>query len=136
MDFQPNGVMRLVQLGLKAEALACNAIWICVGCHACSIQCPVGIDIAAVMDALRESALREKAPIAAEKIVDFHREVLHSIERYGRVHKIEIMVRYKWKTRDWFSDFRVGLKMLLKRKLDLTPSRVSRSVDVKKLFRE
>jgi heterodisulfide reductase subunit C len=34
MDYMPNGAMRLVQLGLKAEALACNTIWICVGCPA------------------------------------------------------------------------------------------------------
>jgi heterodisulfide reductase subunit C len=136
MDYMPNGVMRLVQLGLKAEALACNTIWICVGCHTCSIQCPMAIDIAAVMDALREMALAEHADIQEPDILNFHREVLGSIERYGRTHKIEIMMRYKLKTRDLISDWAVGMKMLAKRKLDLTPSRVERIGDVKKIFQE
>ena len=121
MDYMPNGVMRLVQLGLKAETLACNTIWICVGCHTCSIQCPMAIDIAAVMDALRERALAEQVDILEPDILNFHREVLNSIERYGRTHKIEIMLRYKLKTRDLISDWAVGMKMLAKRKLDLTP---------------
>jgi len=136
MDFMPNGVMRLVQLGLKTEALTCNTIWICVGCHTCSIQCPMAIDIAAVMDALRERALAEQVDIQEPDILNFHREVLNSIERYGRTHKIEIMMRYKLKTRDLISDWAVGMKMLAKRKLDLTPSRVERIGDVKKIFRK
>ncbi len=136
MDYMPNGVMRLVQLGLKNEALTCNTIWICVGCHTCSIQCPMAIDIAAVMDALREKALAERVDVQEPDILNFHREVLNSIERYGRTHKIEIMMRYKLKTRDLISDWAVGMKMLAKRKLDLTPSRVERIGDVKKIFQE
>jgi heterodisulfide reductase subunit C len=136
MDYMPNGVMRLVQLGLKAEVLACNTIWICVSCHTCSIQCPMAIDIAAVMDVLREKALAEHVDVQEPDILNFHREVLNSIERYGRTHKIEIMMRYKLKTRDLISDWAVGLKMLAKRKLDLTPSRVERIGDVKKIFKE
>jgi len=104
--------------------------------HTCSIQCPMAIDIAAVMDALRERALAEQVDIQEPDILNFHREVLHSIERYGRTHKIEIMMRYKLKTRDLISDWAVGMKMLAKRKLDLTPSRVERIGDVKKIFRE
>jgi L-lactate utilization protein LutB len=129
-------VMRLVQLGLKPEALACNTIWICVGCHTCSIQCPMAIDIAAVMDVLREKALAEGAAVPEPDVLNFHREVLNSIERYGRTHKIEIMMRYKLRKLDLLSDWQVGLKMLAKRKLDLTPSRVERVGDVKKLFEE
>jgi heterodisulfide reductase subunit C len=136
MDYMPNGVMRLVQLGLKTEALGCNTIWICVGCHTCSIQCPVAIDIAAVMDALRETALAEHADVLEPDILNFHREVLGSIERYGRTHKLEIMLRYKLKKFDLLSDLNVGVRMLAKRKLDLTPSRVERVGDVKKLFQE
>jgi heterodisulfide reductase subunit C len=136
MDYMPNGVMRLVQLGLKAEALACNTIWICVGCHTCSIQCPMAIDIAAVMDALREKAVSENLDIREPDILNFHREVLNSIERYGRTHKLEIMLRYKLKTRDLVSDWAVGLKMLAKRKLDLTPPKIERIGDMKKIFQE
>ena len=124
MDFYPNQVLRLVQLGLKQEALRCSTIWICVGCHTCSVQCPMAIDMAAVMDVLRHMALEEKVPISEPDIFNFHREVVNSIARHGRTHKLEIMLRYKLLKRDWFTDMDVGLQMLAKRKLDLMPSKV------------
>ena len=135
MDYMPNGVMRLVQLGLKREALACNTIWICVGCHTCSIQCPMAIDIPGVMDLLRQKALAEGVESPEPDILSFHREVLNSIERYGRTHKLEIMFRYKLKRLDLLSDIDVGVRMLAKRKLDLTPSRVEHIDEVRKLFK-
>lgn len=124
MDYPPHGVLRLVQYGLRQEALGCGTIWICVACHTCSSQCPMAIDIAAIMDALRHMALEEGVAIARPEILSFHEEVIRSLERYGRAHKLGIMWRYKLMTRRWFSDMDVGLKMLVKRKLDLIPSRV------------
>jgi heterodisulfide reductase subunit C len=113
-----------VQLGLRKEALECSTIWVCVACNTCSIQCPMAIDIAAVMDALRSMAVKDGIRIAEPDILNFHREVINSIERYGRTHKLEIMMRYKIRSRNWFQDMDIGLKMMAKRKLDLRPSRV------------
>ena len=59
MDLLPNQVIRLVQMGRGEDALRCRTIWICVGCHTCSSQCPNSIDVAAVMDALRQLAIRD-----------------------------------------------------------------------------
>jgi len=67
---------------------------------------------------------------------EVRQSMLKSIERYGRTHKLEIMLRYKLQKRDWFSDLDVGLKMLAKRKLDLTPSRVRQVNQVKGLFNQ
>jgi heterodisulfide reductase subunit C len=124
MDFPPNSVIRLLQLGQIEEALTSRTIWTCVGCNTCSMQCPMAIDIPALMDSLRQMALERKVAIAEPDVVDFHKAVLDSIARYGRTHKLEIMMRYKLKTRTFLQDWQVGLKMLAKRKLDLTPSRV------------
>ena len=134
MDYPPNRVIRLVQLGLKQEALESSGIWICVGCNTCSVQCPNAIDIPAVNDTLRQMAIEEGAKIAEPNILHFHQEVLNSIERYGRTHKFEIMLRYKLRQRDWFSDSSVGLKMFVKRKLELLPSRSKDMKTIKKLF--
>ena len=134
MDYPPNRVIRLVQLGLKKEALESSGIWICVGCNTCSVQCPNAIDIPAVNDALREMAIEAGVIIAEPEILNFHREVLHSIERYGRTHKFEIMLRYKMRRHDWFSDVVVGLKMFAKRKLELLPSRSRDIKTIKRLF--
>jgi heterodisulfide reductase subunit C len=134
MDYHPHAVFRLVQLGLRKEALESSTIWICVSCNTCSIQCPAAIDIPAIMDALRHMALAERVKIAQPEIVKFHEEVLGSIKRYGRTHKLEIMLRYKVRMRQWFQDMDLGLKMLARRKLDLTPSKIDRPEEVSRLF--
>jgi heterodisulfide reductase subunit C len=135
MDYPPNGIIRLIQLGQKQQVLQSSTIWICVGCNTCSIQCPNAIDIPGVNDTLREIAIEEGITVAEPDIYNLHREVLHSIERYGRTHKLEIMMRYKLRKKDWLTDFAVGLKMLAKRKLDLLPSRISDIGKIRRLFK-
>jgi len=134
MDYPPNGIIRLVQFGLRHLALESSTIWICVGCHTCSVQCPMNIDIAAIMATLRRLALEEGAMVPEGDILDFHREVLHSIKRYGRAHKLSIMLRYKARVRKWFADLDVGLKMLARRKMDLRASRVKDIKEISRLF--
>jgi heterodisulfide reductase subunit C len=134
MDYPPNAVLRLLQYGMTQEVLSCKTIWVCVGCHTCSSQCPMGIDLAAVMDTLRFMAVEEGVAIASPHILDFHEEVLRSLERYGRAHKLGIMLRHKMSTKSWFKDLDVGLKMLAKRKLDLWPSKVKDIKEIAGLF--
>ena len=134
MDYPPNAVLRLLQYGMTQEVLTCKTIWVCVGCHTCSSQCPMGIDLAAVMETLRLMAVEEGVAIAKPHILDFHEEVLRSLKRYGRAHKLGIMLRYKMKTKSWFKDLDVGLKMLAKRKLDLWPSEVKDIKEIAGLF--
>lgn len=136
MDYHPNQVIRMVQLGMKKEVLSCSAIWLCVGCHTCSMECPTAIDMASVMDALRQMAIDEGYAVAEPDILNFHKEVIHSIYRYGRTHKLEIMLRYKLTTRRWLSDMDVGLRMLSRRKLDLRPSKVHHIAAVRRMFKQ
>lgn len=135
MDFHPNRVIRLVQMGLKEEALRCSSIWICVGCNTCSVQCPNGIDISSINHTLCQMAIEENVAVAEPDILAFHKEVLNTVQRYGRTHKLEIMMRYKLRKRDWFSDMGVGLKMFTKRKLELLPSRVRQVLEIKDFFK-
>lgn len=94
----------------------------------------MAIDMPAIMDALRQKALAEGVKVAEQGILDFHNEMLSSMKRYGRTHKLEIMLRYKIKQRDWFSDMNLGLRMFAKRKLDLTPSKIDKIEDVRAMF--
>jgi len=58
MDLLPNQVMRAVQLGLEEDIDNSRTAWLCASCLACTVRCPKGIDIAAVMEALRQVSLR------------------------------------------------------------------------------
>ncbi|MCD4775668.1 MAG: 4Fe-4S dicluster domain-containing protein [Candidatus Aegiribacteria sp.] len=59
MAILPNRIIRLVQLGQKDDIIHSNTIWICASCFQCTVRCPKGIDIQAVMDTLRQIALEE-----------------------------------------------------------------------------
>jgi len=136
MDYAPNAVIRLIQFGMEEEALKCSTIWVCVGCNTCSSCCPMAIDIPAVMDGLRHKAIEQGVKIAEPDIMNFHTQVLNTVKKYGRTHKLEIMMRYKFKKMDLLSDMGIGLKMLKKRKLDLTPSKIQDKKAIEKIFRK
>lgn len=136
MDIFPNQVIRMVQLGLKERVLKSSAIWLCVGCNTCSVECPNAIDIAAVMDTLRQMAVEEGIDVAEPGILAFHEAVIGSLSRYGRTHKLEIMMRYKLSGNSLFADLDVGLKMLARRKLHLFPSKVRDRNVLKMLFEQ
>jgi heterodisulfide reductase subunit C len=124
----------MLQLGLGDQALQNSTIWICVGCHTCDGNCPMAIDIPAVMDFLRQKALQRGVPVPEPDILNFHREVLTSVAKYGRTHKLEIMLRYKVRTGTWFEDLDAGIRMLAKRKLDLLPSKIRDPKAMQRIF--
>ncbi len=59
MDLLPSTVIRLIQLGQK-ELINSQSIWLCSTCLTCFARCPQGIDIAKVMEALRQLNLRKQ----------------------------------------------------------------------------
>ncbi len=135
MDLMPNQVIRLVQMGLAAEALRCRTIWLCVGCHTCSGQCPNRIDVAAVMDALRQLAIGQGIAAPEMDIYRFHKYIYGSIQRHGRLNKLEAMIQFKVGTGDLFSDVSAGLKMLTRGKLEILPQRVAGRDAVERIFK-
>ncbi|GAH33350.1 unnamed protein product, partial [marine sediment metagenome] len=60
MDLLPNQVLRLLQLGKVERILETNTPFACCSCFVCSQRCPKGIDVAAVMESLRQLSLRAK----------------------------------------------------------------------------
>ena len=136
MDYGPNRLIRLIQLGLWREALESRTIWLCVGCNTCAIQCPNAIDVAALNDTLRAMALERGVVIAEPDVLAFHRSVLESIQSHGRTHKLEVMLRYKLHKGNFLDDVGVGLKMLAKGKLDILPTRIEAVDHIRRIFRQ
>jgi heterodisulfide reductase subunit C len=134
MDYKPNEVIRLVQLGQRSEALQCSSIWLCVGCNTCNIQCPNGIDIPAVNTALREIAIESGVDVGEPNVLLFHRSFLDTVKKYGRMHEFELMMRCKWHMRNWFADLGIGLKLLTKGRLVLLPHKCKDTRTIRDLF--
>ena len=59
MEFSVRKVMHLAKLGLVDVLDDLNSCWSCASCHTCTVRCPREIDIARVMDALRQITLRK-----------------------------------------------------------------------------
>ena len=59
MDIPPGEIIRLIQLGQEKEVLNSKTIWICASCFTCVTRCPKGVDLAKIMESLRQIILRE-----------------------------------------------------------------------------
>lgn len=124
MQHTPNELFRLIQLGAKETVLSSNAFWFCVSCYTCSVRCPNDIDIAHVMDALRELSLREGFPPALPQAQDFHELFLDCVRRSGRVSELELMARYNLKLKKPFARAALGWELLRKGRVELWPRRL------------
>jgi len=58
MDLLPHQVIRYLQLGLD-EVFEANSSWLCATCFACETQCPRGIDVSKICEAIRTIKLRQ-----------------------------------------------------------------------------
>ena len=134
MDIMPNQAMRMIQLGLWDELLQSKTIWICASCQTCTTRCPNDIDIAHVMDALRQLGQKRGVPAAEKNIVAFHEAFLDSVRRHGRVFELGMVGRYKMATRSFFDGAKLGVEMLKKGKLKFLPSNIKGKREVRRMF--
>lgn len=98
MDLKPHQVVRLVQFGRRETLLACSAIWVCLSCEMCSTYCPNEIDVAGLMNYLKNEVISSQKPPAEYEIAVFHDVFLDALQTHGRINDLQLMQRYKWKT--------------------------------------
>ncbi|MFZ7103540.1 MAG: 4Fe-4S dicluster domain-containing protein [Peptococcaceae bacterium] len=133
MDRTPREIMRLVQLGLMDEALKSQTIWLCASCDTCSTRCPREVDIAGMMETLR--IIAKKRGFITEKNMDiFHNLFLKSVESYGRVHELGLILGLNIFSLQPLKDAQFGPGMLLKGKLSLLPHTIKDNGEVKRIF--
>ncbi|MFP4608575.1 MAG: 4Fe-4S dicluster domain-containing protein [Candidatus Natronoplasma sp.] len=58
MEILPERVFKYITLGEFKKVLEHNTMWICAACYTCSVRCPRDIDIAKIMEAVRQIVLR------------------------------------------------------------------------------
>lgn len=135
-EWPNHGLIRKIQLGAREELLASHAIWLCVACETCGTRCPNDIYMAKICDALREMALAAGIRPAEPAVGAFHGSFTGSVKAHGRVHELGMLVAYKLKTKDFFTDVGAGIKLFLKGKIPLLPSKMKGKAQVDKLFAE
>lgn len=139
MDYPPNQIIRMAQLGLKDRVIDSSTIWLCASCETCATRCPNDIDIVRVMDILRGISIRE-GRTQETKLPLFHSTFLDGIKSKGRVHELSLILRYTLTSGDMFkfkkllNDIILGLKMFLRGKLVILPGKIKGVAGVKRIF--
>jgi len=80
--YSPRKIMRMTQLGMKDRLLSSESLWLCAACFTCVDHCPQGVDIASVVRALRNMAVKEGV------IPDVFRELTDNILKTGYAYRI------------------------------------------------
>lgn len=144
MDYTPDQIVRFLILGLEERVLASRTIWVCSSCETCTTRCPNDIDIAGLMDHLKEEAhARGIVPPECRTVRTFHQAFLDDVARRGRVFEAGLLQRYMltsgaWKDRladgTLWSDVRMGWALLRRGRLPLRPQGVRAREEIRRIF--
>jgi len=133
-DLLPMEVIRLCGYGREEVLLESKTIWLCASCETCTTRCPNGIDIAGVMDVLRQRALEKDEKPHENRVAAFHKSFLRSVRRWGRTYELGMIGAYKMRSGDFFGDLKLGLSMFRHGKLRLRPRGIRGKKAVRSMF--
>lgn len=145
MDILPNQLMHAIKMGLRDEILGSSTPWVCASCQTCTTRCPNDIDIAHIMDTLRQLSMQEKTVGKERNAPIFHQVFLDSIWKRGRVYELGMVQTYTLKSGDFkdkmakgelINDLKLGWAMLTKGKLPLLPTSIRRVKEVRDIFKK
>jgi heterodisulfide reductase subunit B len=123
-DWQPNQIMRAVQLGQEDIALHAATPWLCAACQTCTTRCPQGLDITAIMEFLTREALRRGISPPVYEVNVFNQAFMREVRLWGRSYELGLMAEMKLRTlrtRSLLEDMDLGVKVIRKNKLPIIP---------------
>ncbi len=130
----PSELVRRLQLGGGDELLESDLVWMCLSCETCYQRCPMGIDLASVMDALRTLALERGVSRLCGDMPRFNRVFLSMVRSFGRSYDLGAIGLYRLGTRS-LQDASKFPTMLKKRKIAVLPPSGADKKMVKRIFR-
>lgn len=121
-DWQPNQVMRALQLGQPDIALESETPWLCASCQTCTTRCPQGLDIAAIMEFLTREAAAQGIRSPVPEVDLFSKAFMRQVRLWGRAFELGLMAEMKLRTGNLTEDVDLGMKLFAKNKLPFVPS--------------
>jgi heterodisulfide reductase subunit C len=137
MDYTPRQLWRLIQVGLRDEALHSRTFWLCTNCYSCTIRCPRGIALTETMAALKRLAIAEDVKgKEKENVSSFYRAFMETVRRHGRNYEPEFLLRYFFSTNPLglIGQAPLGLRMWLKGRIPLAPKKTNARAKVEAIF--
>ncbi len=121
-DWQPNQILRALQLGQEDIVFEAETPWLCASCQTCTTRCPQNIDITAIMEFLTREALERgyKPPVSEVKL--FNDAFMREVRLWGRSYELGLMGEMMLRTGKIMENMDLGMKYLQKRKVSFLPS--------------
>lgn len=128
MDHTPRALFAMIAAGMKDRVLTSNAPWYCVSCYYCTVRCPQEIHITDLMYTLKRMAVKEGLyeKSSASDASEFSQTFIDYVENYGRSFELGLATRYHLTHHPlgMVKMAPMGLEMLRKGRMDLTPKRI------------
>lgn len=121
-DWQPNQIMRALQLGQEDIALHSQTPWLCAACQTCTTRCPQGLNISAIMEFLTREALARGIRPPVPEVDIFNKAFMREVRLWGRAYELGLMAEMKLRTLNLLGDMDLGAKMILRNKLAFLPT--------------
>ncbi len=127
MDHTPRQIFAMIRADMEDLVLASNTPWYCVSCYYCAIRCPQEVHIPDIMYTLKNMAIAHQRYVDSVAS-DWSQTFGDYVENYGRSFEFGLATRHFLRHRP--SGLRdtaqMGLGMLTKGRMDLTPQRIER----------
>ncbi|MBU0702078.1 4Fe-4S dicluster domain-containing protein [bacterium] len=136
MDYLPNQIVRMIQLGMTDEVMNSKTPWLCASCQTCTTRCPREIDLARIMDTIRIIMQSQKCKLPDKDTPLLNSIFLSSLKFTGRVYEVGLLGAYNLLSMHLFKDVLLGIRMFLKGKLALFPHVVKGSGGIFKRLKE
>lgn len=118
----PSDIIRAMQLNVGDKIFESDLIWMCASCETCFSRCPMKINMAEVMDAMRVIATQKKTAKQKGNVRLFNKSFLKTVNLFGRTYDIGMLAAYKLGTGSYLQDTEKFPMMLKKGKIALLPS--------------
>ncbi len=134
-DWTPNQVMQLIRLNDLDSLLDSSMFWYCTSCQTCTVRCPVGIDIAKVMNTLRLLVLDRQKDPAESDVATVNKVFMRSLNAHGRVFELGLVMNKNFRTGHPLRDASLGPAMFSKGKIGLKPHNIKGRQRIKSIIR-
>jgi heterodisulfide reductase subunit C len=129
MDHSPRKIFAMAKAGMRNEVLSSNTIWYCVSCYSCHVRCPRGIKLTDIMYILKRLSIKYRLSTHGTASPALSSAFVTVVNRYGRNHETELIMRLYLKTGIWrlLRMMPLGLKLFIKGRMPLFPDRIKKS---------
>jgi heterodisulfide reductase subunit C len=139
MEHSPRALFAMIGADMKDQVLRSNTPWYCVACYFCMVRCPQEIHITDIMYTLKRMAIQEGLyrESSASDASSFSTTFIEYVNNYGRSFELGVATRHHLRHHPLNAvkmASSMGLEMLRKGRMDLTPKRIKNLDQLKSIL--